>query len=158
MLWLDAIAAELSLIDPDNADRYRANAAAGRDEIAAAAAAAQSLLSPLSDRPYLVFHDAYQYFEGAVGLAPVAALALPDASAPSAARLAEVRDAVIDTGVTCAFAEPQFNTDLLETAIEGTGARIGVLDPLGSDIPAGPGFYPAFLDRLANDMAACLRQ
>lgn len=157
-LWLDVIAAELSRIDPDNAATYRANADAGRAEIAAALTGARAALAPLTDRPYLVFHDAYQYFEGPVGLAPVAALALPDASAPSAARLAEVRDTVIETGIVCAFAEPQFNTDLLETAIEGTGAQIGVLDPLGSDIPAGPGFYPAFLDRLASDMAACLRE
>ena len=50
----------------------------------------------MGDTHYVVFHDAYQYFEKRFGLAPVGAIALSDASKPSPARLAELRAALIE--------------------------------------------------------------
>ena len=39
-----------------------------------------------------------------------------------------------ELAVTCVFAEPQFEPRLVNTIIEGTSARAGILDPLGSTI------------------------
>jgi hypothetical protein len=66
--WLNIIAAELSAADPDNAGAYFANAAAARDEIEALQAEVETTLSPVRGGRFIVFHDAYQYFESAFRL------------------------------------------------------------------------------------------
>lgn len=154
--WLASIADALAELDPANAETYRANAAEGRAEIAAAQAAAADRLAPLAERPYVVFHDAFQYFEARFALAGVGAISLSDATPPSAARVAEIRALVEAEGVVCAFSEPQFNPAILDTVTQGTGARLGTVDPVGAPLSTGPGFYPALIAAITNDVAACL--
>lgn len=153
--WLDAIAATLAEVDPENAARYAANAEAGRAEIAAAADRAESLLEAGPERRMVAVHDAYQYFERRFDLPAVGAIALSDASDPSPARVEEVRDLVRDRDVTCILAEPQFNRDLIRTVAEGTEAGTGIVDPLGQAIPTGPDFYPRLIVRIAEEIAGC---
>ena len=154
--WLDSIADALADLDPANAETYRENAAGGSAEIAAAQADAADRLAPLAERPYVVFHDAFQYFEARFGLAGVGAISLSDATPPSAARVAEIRALVEAEGVVCAFSEPQFNPAILDTVTQGTGARLGTVDPVGAPLSTGPGFYPALIAAITNDVAACL--
>ena len=154
--WLDSISDALADLDPANAETYRANAAEGRAEIAAAQAAAADRLAPLAERPYVVFHDAFQYFEARFALAGVGAISLSDATPPSAARVAEIRALVEAEGVVCAFSEPQFNPAILDTVTQGTGARLGTVDPVGATLSTGPGFYPALIAAITSDVAACL--
>ncbi|AHD03602.1 zinc ABC transporter substrate-binding protein [Leisingera methylohalidivorans] len=154
-VWLDVIAAELSEHDPDNAAAYKANAEAGKQEIADAAASISAVLEPFQARQFIVFHDAYQYFEQGFGLQAAGAISLSDASTPSPARIAEVRDAVAELEVSCVFSEPQFNPGLAATVLDGTGAGTAVLDPLGAGLEPGPQFYPALLQSLGAAIAGC---
>ena len=154
-LWLGLIAEELARIDPENADTYRANAAAGQAEIAAASEAAGAALAPFSDLRFVVFHDAYQYYEERFGLSVAGAISLGDASDPSPARIAAIRDLVADEGITCVFSEPQFNPGIVRTVFEGSTAQTAVIDPLGVDLPLGPGLYPALIEEIAKDIAGC---
>ena len=154
-IWLDAIAAELSRIDPDNAAAYAANAAAGRAELATLQASIADRMAPLSGG-FIVFHDAYHYFEARFGIEATGAISLSDASDPGPARVAEIRDTVAAQGISCVFVEPQFNRGLVDAVFEGSGVRIGVIDPLGVDLDLGPGLYPALLDGMATAMEACL--
>ena len=107
-------------------------------------------------RPFIVFHDAYQYFEHrfdlpgrrqrrAAGGCRAERRAGGDAARPGR-----------DEGIVCAFAEPQFEPRLLATVIEGTDVRTGVLDPLGAALPPGPSLYPALLLGLADSLVDCL--
>ncbi len=153
--WLDAIAAALSEIDPANAETYAANAAEGRAEIDAGATRAAEILAPVADLNFVVFHDAYRYFERGFGLSAAGAIALSDASDPSPARIAEIRDTVRELDVTCVLAEPQFDPGLVETVAEGAGIRTAVIDPLGAGIAPGPDLYPRLLVEVAREIAAC---
>ncbi len=103
-----------------------------------------------------VFHDAYHYFEHRFGIEAAGAVALSDARAPGPARLSEIRALVRDTGAACVFREPQFRPALVETVVAGTGAEVGVLDPVGATLEPGPGLYPALLRGLADGLADCL--
>ncbi len=154
--WLPLIAEELARLDPEHAATYRENAAGGAAEIDAAAARIETVLASARGRPFVVFHDAYHYFEARFGIEAAAAIALGDASAPGAARLRAVRDAIREEGAACVFAEPQFPARLLETVTEGSEVRTGILDPVGAEIPTGPGQYPALLEAMAGAMAGCL--
>jgi zinc transport system substrate-binding protein len=164
-LWLDpanaaaiaaAVAAELAALDPGNAALYAANAAAFSTELTALEAEIKATLDPLRGRPFVVFHDAYQYFEAAFDLPAAGSISLGEADAPSAARVAEIRDRIAAEGVACVFAEPQFEPRLVATVIEGSQARSGTLDPVGAGLDPGPGLYPALLTGLARGFADCL--
>ena len=164
-LWLDprngaamaaAVAALLAGIDPENAAAYHANAAAFAAEMAGLEADLAARLAPVAGRPYIVFHDAYQYFEHRFDLPAAGSVKLGDADQPSAARVAEVRDRIRALDATCVFTEPQFEPRLVATLTEATGARSGVLDPLGATLDPGPELYPGVLTGLADGLAGCL--
>ena len=155
-VWLNAIAAQLSAADPDNAGAYFANAAAGREELAALSAEIDGILDPVRGRNFIVFHDAYQYFETAFDFPASGAISLSDASDPSPARIAEIQARVVEQGVTCVLSEPQFDPGIVATVMDGSDARTGVLDPLGSDLEPGPDLYNNVLRNLATTLAGCL--
>ena len=63
MTWLDAVASRLSDVDPVNSDAYLANAASGRAAIEVLMDDVETTLASVRGREFIVFHDAYQYFE-----------------------------------------------------------------------------------------------
>lgn len=154
-IWMGAIAQALSALDPENAALYAANASAGQAELAELSAKIEVLVTPFKGQPYIVFHDAYHYFEARFGVESLGALALSDASAPTPARLAAIREHVADLQIACVFSEPQFNAGLFNAVVEDTPARIAVLDPVGVDLPLGPDLYGLLLLQIANEMAGC---
>lgn len=156
-VWLDVIATDLAGIDPENADTYAANAAAAKSDLNALINEIDVDLAKVRGTNFVVFHDAYQYFENRFHIPAVGAITLGDASAPSPARIAEIRGKVAELGVTCAFTEPQFNPGLLQAVFQDSGTTTGVLDPLGADLPLGSELYPQLLRNLANSLTTCLK-
>ncbi|ROU03299.1 zinc ABC transporter substrate-binding protein [Histidinibacterium lentulum] len=154
-VWAAAISEELSAADPENAALYAANAEAAVAEIEAARAEAEALLAPVRGRAYVVFHDAYGYFEEAFDIPALGAVAASDASDPSARRALELRDGLAEAGLVCAFIEPQFDGSIVP-AILGDEVRVAIVDPLGSEIAPGPDFYPELLRSMARAMSDCL--
>jgi zinc transport system substrate-binding protein len=122
--WLNLIAAELSAADPDNAGAYFANAAAARAKRWNAVCRGERILDPVRGGSFIVFHDAYQYFETDFDFPASGAISLSDASDPSPARIAEIRAACAREGIDCVLAEPQFNEGLVATVLDGTDAAI----------------------------------
>ncbi|MCA0869896.1 zinc ABC transporter substrate-binding protein [Seohaeicola saemankumensis] len=153
--WLHVIAAELSARDPENAAVYTANAARGAERIAALQADIDARLEGMRGRPFIAFHDAYQYFERRFGLSLAGTVSRGDAADPGPARLAALRDLLGQGDIACAFTEPQLNTRLLETVIEGQGVPVLVLDPMGAGVTPGPALYESILMNMADGFAAC---
>ncbi|OSQ47593.1 zinc ABC transporter substrate-binding protein [Marivita geojedonensis] len=154
--WLTEIADKLASADPENADTYRSNAEAGREELAVLSSEISAALDPVRDRNFIVFHDAYQYFERSFEMPASGAISLSDASDPSPARISEIQDRVADLGVTCVLSEPQFDPGLVASVMEGSDARTAVLDPLGSNLDPGAALYPQMMKNLATTLAECL--
>lgn len=155
-VWVQAIAAELSALDPENAATYAANATKTVAEIAAMDADLAARLAAVKDQPFFVFHDAYGYFAAHYGLTVAGSISLGDASAPGAAHLEEIR-AKIAAGTPCLFPEPQYDPKLMLQLAEGTGARIGgALDPNGSSFEASPQVYSQMMTGLADTLLACI--
>ncbi|EET49821.1 high-affinity zinc uptake system protein ZnuA [Thalassobium sp. R2A62] len=154
--WLNVIAAQLSVADPDNAGTYFANAAAGRAEMDALVTQVNATLDPVRGGSFVVFHDAYQYFETDFDFPASGAISIGDASDPSPARIAEVQARIADEGISCVLAEPQFNAGLVTTVLDGSEANTGVIDPLGSDLEPGATLYPQLISNMATALADCL--
>jgi len=155
-LWLNTIAAQLSVVDPDNAGAYFANAAAAREELAELAEEIDDILDPVRGGNFIVFHDAYQYFETDFDFPAAGAISIGDASDPSPARIAEIQARVEEEGIDCVLAEPQFNAGLVATVLDGTDASTGIIDPLGASLEPGPALYPQLIRNMATTLAECL--
>jgi len=153
--WLNVIAAQLSTVDPENAGTYFQNAAAARAELEALAEEIDTILDPVRGGSFIVFHDAYQYFETDFDFPASGAISIGDASDPSPARIAEIQARIRDEGVDCVLAEPQFNPALVATVLDGTEANTTVIDPIGVELEAGPTLYPQLIRNLATSLAAC---
>lgn len=163
--WLDpenakamlaAIADTLAAADPARKDLYGRNAAAAQAGIDALTADFKGRLAPLKDRPFIVFHDAYQYLEHRFGLTARGILAI-DPDRPAGARhIAALRARMVKLNAACLFTEPQFPSRLTAALIEGTQARIGVLDPLGTDFTPGPDLYGSMMTANLRAFEDCL--
>jgi zinc transport system substrate-binding protein len=151
-----AIAARLGDIDPGNAERYRANLAALETRLEALETELEERLEPVRGRGYVVFHDAYQYFEREFALQPLGSITVSPDLQPGTRQLAELRQAIVERDAVCVFAEPQFEPRLVEMLVEGTTARSAVLDPLGAALEPGPEAYPTLLANLATALRDCL--
>ena len=164
-LWLDpdnakviaaAMAETLAGADPANAATYRANAAGLAERIDALDAELKQQLAPFKDRPFVVFHDAYQYFEMQYGLNAAGSITVAPDQPPGAKRLAEIRATIAERHAACVFREPQFEPALVELVVEGSGARQGELDPEAASLTEGPELYFELMRGLARNIVGCL--
>lgn len=164
-LWLDtgnaakivaAVAERLAGIDPANANAYRANAARWAQRLDAQKSRLAARLAPVRDTPFVVLHDAWQYFEAEFGLTAVGIVTVSPERPPGVRRLIDLRARVRTVGAKCVFSEPQFPASIAKTVARGLPVRSGTLDPLGFALAPGPELYPALMDNLARDLVACL--
>ena len=164
-LWLDPvnatamvrhIATVLSEIDPAHRADYQRNGANLVERLDRLNQQLAAELLPLGNRPYIVFHDAYQYFERRYGLDAVGSIVLRPDQRPSAKRVTAIQERMRSRGVRCVFSEPQFQPALVATVIGAGSARHGVLDPLGAELSAGADAYFLLLSALADSLRNCL--
>src|SRR5690606_38927163 len=160
-LWLDPenawlmagrIGEALAALDPANAQAYRRNAAALRQRLMALDDHIAGRLASVTGRDFIVFHDGYGYFENRYGLAPAGVLTVNPEVSPGAERVRRLRGRIADGGIACVFIEPQFSAAIAQALVDGTGARVGRLDPLGAGIAPGPDLYPRLLENLAASL------
>ena len=163
--WLDpanaramagAIVETMSAVDPANASVYAENGKTLVSRLDALTAEVGATLSTVRGKPFIVFHDAYQYFESRFGLTAAGAIAMTPERLPGAQRVAEIRARLRETAAACVFREPQFSSSLVDVVVEGTNARIGLLDPLGAAIEDGPELYFSLIRDMAASFRKCL--
>lgn len=165
-LWLDPrngirivqlVSQRLQTLDPPNAQRYRANAAALEVSLTALDRELADELAPVRGVPFAVFHDAYHYFEHRYQLNAVGAITVNPERPPGAKGLARIQRRISATGVRCVFREPQFESSLVQAVVRGTQARVAVLDPLGAGLEPGPQAYPRLLREIGRSLGECLK-
>lgn len=166
-LWLSPtvaqqIAAEVAIVlmrlDPPHAAEYQVNLERLQAQLLALIDEIDAQLRPVRHLPYLVFHDAYQYFERDFGLAPIGSVQIDPERTPSARRISVLRSQIRATAARAVFSEPQFEPRLIQTLIEGHSICIGSLDPVGHDLPVGKELYFTLLRRMATDLQATLKR
>jgi zinc transport system substrate-binding protein len=164
-IWLDPqnakimvgeIEKALSAKDPANAAAYKANAARTSAALDALDAELAALLAPVKGKPFITFHDAFQYFEKRFGIEASGSITVNPDAYPGAARIVELRGQVKDLGVKCVFAEPNFASNILNAVIGGSDAKVGTLDPEASALAEGPELYFQSMRGIAAAMRECL--
>ena len=153
--WLNLIAAKLSEVDPNNASTYFSNASSAIKDLDTLSDEINKILDPIRKEKFVVFHDAYQYFENHFNISASGAISLGDASDPSPARLKEIKVRVEKEDIHCVLAEPQYNEGLVKAVIEGTHANNAIIDPLGVSLEIGPNLYDKLIRNLAINLSNC---
>ena len=113
-------------------------------------------LQPVQGKGFIVFHDAYQYFEQRFGVAAIGSITVSPEVMPGAERVKDLREKIRGLRATCVFSEPQFEPKLVRTLVDGTGVQTGVLDPLGSSLTKGPDLYFELVREMARSLKECL--
>lgn len=155
-LMVATILDRLSTIDPEHQKQYQENAKKFMVKLEALDRELKIKLKPIKKMPYVVFHDAYQYFEHHYGLTGVGAIAIHPELPLSLQRLYEIRERIKKTKAICVFREPQFKSQLVNNLSQDTGARVGELDPLGQSHAKDGSDYLHLLDNIANSLRGCL--
>ncbi|VFP83138.1 zinc ABC transporter substrate-binding protein ZnuA [Candidatus Erwinia haradaeae] len=114
-------------------------------------------LAPFKDKGYLVFHDAYTYFEKHYGLSPTGYFTINPEIQPGAKRLHHIRMKLIEQKGICIFAEPQLRPTVMQAISRGTDVRSGILDPLGASITLSKDSYVQFLVQLSDQYTSCFK-
>jgi len=160
--WLDPeiaktivtiVARELSEIDVANKSTYEANAKKAINDLDTLITETRSKIN--SDATYIVFHDAYQYFEKRFGIEVIGALTVNPEALPGAKQLAEIREVIEHEKVNCLFSEPQFNPSIATTIAQDTGIKASVLDPLGAELDPGKDLYFDLIGDMASSFESC---
>ena len=161
-IWLDPanakemlheIAHELADLDPDNASKYESNADQAIKSIDKMIKDIDTKIN--KDAKFIVFHDAYQYFETRFGVMTAGALTLNTDVLPGAKQISEIQKVITERDIKCIFSEPQFNPKIIETIAQDTGIKTGVLDPLGSIFDANKMQYFKLINDLGNKLKDC---
>ena len=146
-------AKEISEIDPANASKYEANAAKALNKLDQLINDTRGKIN--KDATYVVFHDAFQYFEQRFGIEVIGALTVNPEILPGAKQLAEIREVIEHEAVNCLFSEPQFNPTIAETIASDTGVKAAVLDPLGAELEPGKDLYFDLISDMASSFESC---
>jgi len=115
------------------------------------------MLDTVRGGKFIVFHDAYQYFETVYDFPASGAISLGDASDPGAARIAEIAKRIESENIQCVLSEPQFNANMVDTVMAGTEAKTEVIDPLGFGIEPGSSLYTKLIKGMATSLVNCLK-
>ncbi|WP_018882704.1 MULTISPECIES: zinc ABC transporter substrate-binding protein ZnuA [unclassified Thioalkalivibrio] len=153
---VEQLADRLAEHDPDQAATIRDNRDRSLQRIKDLDAGIAEQLAPVRDQRFMVFHDAYQYFERHYGLNAAGSISVDPSRMPGARRLSELRTRLAEGDVTCLFTEPQFRPALAETVVEGTDTRLGMLDPIGAELEPGPDAWFDLMQGLADGFTDCM--
>ena len=166
-IWLDPLNAQkitqnlvqiLSEFDPENAQTYHSNGKKTILRLSDLNIQLETKMSSVSSKSYIVFHDAYQYFEKRYQLNPIASVTVSSGPSTSVGRLIDIRKKIKNKNVICIFTEPQFSPKLVQTVISGTAVKKGILDPIGTSISPGPEMYFTLLNNISHSISTCFKK
>ena len=161
-IWLDPINAKVILNemvehlienDEKNASIYKSNLDKALKDIDKLISDVKSELN--KEISFIVFHDAYQYFEERFNVSVLGAFTVNTDIMPGAEQLSEIREIIEHDKVSCIFSEPQFNPDIINAVAKDMSIKTGVLDPLGATLNPGKDLYFDLIRNISKSFKGC---
>ena len=161
-IWLDPINAKVILNemaehlienDKKNTSVYKSNLDKALKNVDKLIIEVMSELN--KDIKFIVFHDAYQYFENRFNVSVLGAFTVNTDVMPGAKQLSEIREIIEHDKVSCVFSEPQFNPDIINAVAKDMNIKTGVLDPLGATLDPGKDLYFDLIRNMSKSFKGC---
>lgn len=165
-VWLDPdnakaivkiVAKELGALDPQHKMVYAANSRKVIKRLEELDRKLEKMLTPVKDKPYVVYHDGTQYFDRHFKTKAIGALLGDSHYGINAQHFLQISDYIRRQNVACVFTEPQFPTDKIHSLMDKTGTRIETLDYLGVGLIADQDAYFLMMRNLAKAFLRGLR-
>lgn len=151
-----ALAERLAAADAAHAERYRRNADAFAARLQQQKAALQARFRPLQSRPLLAYHDAWHYFDDAMGLNFRGSLTLEPELKPGAQHVLLVARRVQQEQIGCLLAEPGADLALARRVFGLQAFRMAAVDELFAATPRGANGFEAGMTAMADAIHHCL--
>ena len=161
-IWLDPVnakvivkemAKQLILLDKENEKRYRKNLEKAFNRLDELGADIKGTIN--KEARYVVFHDAYQYFENRFNIKTLGALTVNTEVLPGAEQLKKIRKVIKHQKAKCIFSEPQFNPKIINAIAKDTNIKTGILDPLGANLKDNKDLYFKLMKNLSSSIKGC---
>jgi len=161
-IWLDPVnakviakemAKQLILLDKENEKKYRKNLDKAFNRLDELEADVKGNIN--KEARYVVFHDAYQYFENRFNIKTLGALTVNTEVLPGAEQLKKIRKVIEHQKARCIFSEPQFNPKIINAVAKDTKIKTGILDPLGANLQDNKDLYFKLIKNLSNSIKGC---
>ena len=140
---------KLAEANPANAEMYKTNAKALKDELTSLGNDLVSKTSTCQIKTFVTAHTAFGYLADRTGLTQVGISGLDPDSSPSPARLAEISQIAKDQGVTTIFTEALIDPKVAQTLADDLGLSTAVLDPIESQTDASKDYAAVMNDNIA---------
>ncbi|MBU2566034.1 metal ABC transporter substrate-binding protein [Patescibacteria group bacterium] len=122
---------EFENLDPANKDTYQKNLDVFLKNLETVNQNIIKSFATLPNKSIITHHGAWFYFADAYGLNIQGVFELAPGLEPTANDIARLQSAITSKKVAAVFIEPQLSSQIVQSFIGDTGARVGVLDPLG---------------------------
>lgn len=152
----EVIANRLISLDAENAVDYEKNLAVFSRLVKEQEQVIKTMLTPYRGSSYIVYHDAYSYFEQAYGLAHRAVVALNPEVNPGAKHLLELDRIITGQSVNCLLIEPESSPRVVKMLTENSGIRVQMIDPMASGMRVSEQGYVRFLQDVAEKVKHCI--
>ena len=166
-LWLNpdnaiamanAIRDALIKITPEHSEKFNSNTKQLINEIHKQNEQISQQLKQVQDTPFLVMHDAWQYFTQYYQLNQLGSISAQERLKSSAKSISKARATISQSKVHCLVTEPNLKTKTLRILTEDLSVKITQIDPLGREIPESKLAYPQLLQYTADKLLNCLKK
>lgn len=162
-VWLDidnailiaqSIAKHAIKLDPKNRSLYTSNLKDFEQKLRKLDQTLQQQTKAYRNVPYLVFHDAFQYYEKRYGLSPVGTVYWEPDVPLSVQHIKKLQSIVTNKKISCLFYEPQYDITPVENIFSGLPIHTVMLDPIGNQKTHS---FQDLLLKINQNMKTCLK-
>lgn len=155
----EKIADVLAKADSENKTRYEANLQQFRGKVTELDKIQGEQLKTVKNKPYIVFHDSWQYFARHYGLQHSTLVSFHERIAPGAKTLPKIRTLIQSEKIQCIFTKPGMNPAWIRTLTENLkNIRVSEIDVLASTLEMSDQLYLKWLGHMGKQIQTCLEE
>lgn len=148
----------LSEIEPNHGRSFQSGYRDFERQISKLEKTIDESLSPFADVPFLVFHDAFQYFEKQFNLTAGEVLLRDPEILPSMRELLTIRHRVQRLPANCVLMDRRANKELVSTIFANDAPSLEIVDLFGFQVKDSAKAYLDIASGVADSFHACLTQ
>lgn len=108
-------------------------------------------------KPFITYHDAYQYFEREFHLNRIASVSLNEEAPPGIKHIRYIRHLINKQHIQCIFFDAPVTPPLINTLITDSSIQAIELDATGTRLSAGPELWFTIMMQSGEKITSCLQ-
>ena len=154
VLMANQVVKSLSDLDAKNAKQYQQNVESFYEQVKTESEKIRLKLTPFKHKPYIVFHNSWQYFADEYGLQKPIVVDIHEGISSGAKTISEIRDRIVKDNINCVFYDSSISTARLKVITEK--AKTVEIDVLAKAIALDQTTYIKWLSLMGNQIESCL--